>query len=112
MQKDLEEAKSLVQTSSKQNQERLNQTKSLLGKESMLRAKVAESGKMSQSIEDSTTSEPEAIQELMMKIISLRGSLSDKGKSLDEATLSLDRSESLVMRLVQQIRDLQEIGNV
>ena len=75
----------------------------------MLREKLAKLGKMSQSKKDSTISEQsEAIHELRMKNISLHGSLNNKQKSLDEATFSLDRSESQVVRLMQQIRDLQE----
>ena len=62
MQKDLEVAKSLVQTSSKQNQEHLNKITSLSEKKSMLREKIAKSGKMSLSMKDSTPSEqPEAV---------------------------------------------------
>ena len=67
---------------------------------------------MSQSMEESTTPEhSEETQELTMKIISLHGSLNDTEKSPFKATLSLDRSESQVMRLMQQTRDLQETVN-
>ena len=57
MQKDLELAKSLVQTPSTQNEELLNQIKSQAVEKSMLREKLTESGKVSQSMKDSTASE-------------------------------------------------------
>ena len=62
MQKDLEVAKSLVQTSSKQNQDHLNKITSLSEEKSMSREKIAKSGKMSLSVKDSTPSkQPEAV---------------------------------------------------
>ena len=62
MQKDLEVAESLVQTSSEQNQEHLNKITSLSEEKSMLCEKIAKSGKMSLSMKDSTPSEqPEAV---------------------------------------------------
>ena len=67
---------------------------------------------MSQSRKDPTTSEQsEAIQQLRMKSISLHGSLKEKEKSRDKPTPSLDRIEYQVMRLVHQIRELQETVN-
>ena len=46
-----------------------------------------------------------------MKISFLHGSFIEKEKSLDKVSLSLDGSESQVMRLMQQLRDLQETVN-
>ena len=108
MQKDLQLTKSLVQTFSEPNQEHLHQIKSVGIKVNVAQKKLKESGKMSQSMKNSTASEQsEVIHELRMKNISLDGSLNGKDKPLDKVTLSMDRSESQVMRLMQQIRVLQ-----
>ena len=75
----------------------------------MLREKLAEPGKVSQFINDSTASEQSAaIHEPRMTKISLHGVSPRPGKSIDKAKFSLDPCESQVMRLMQQIRDLQE----
>ena len=112
MHKDLEVAKSRVQTSSERNREHRNQIKTLSEEGLMLREKFGVSGKMSLSMKDSTTLDhSEAIHELRMTNISLHGSLNDKEKSLDKATLILGRDESQVMRLIQQFRDLHETVN-
>ena len=113
MQKDLALAKSLIQTSSKtKKREHLFQIKSLSDGQLMLHEKLAESGKISQSMKDTTASEQsEAMHELRMKNISLHGFLNNKEKSLDKATLSLDHSESLVIRYMQLTRDVQETVN-
>ena len=58
----------------------------------MLREKLAASGKMSQSMKDSTSIHDEH----------LVARVSQRNRQ------SLDRGESLVMRLLQQILDLQE----
>ena len=57
MPKVLDLAKSLVQTPSTQNEEHLNQMKSQAVEKSMLREKLTQSGKVSQSMKDSTASE-------------------------------------------------------
>ena len=64
-------------------------------------------------MKDSAASEQsEAIHELRMKNTSWHGFLHDNEKLLDTTKLSMDRSESEVMRLMQQIRDLQKTVNV
>ena len=52
------------------------------------------------------------IHELMKKNLSLHRSLDDKVNSFDLAHLSMDRSESQVQRLTQQLRDSQETLHV
>ena len=95
----LELVQSLVQTSTKQNQEHLNQIKALSEEKLMLREKLIERRKVSQFINNSMASEQsEAIHEVRMKNTFLHGSLHDKENLLDKAALSLDRGESQVMQ--------------
>ena len=58
-----------------------------------------------------TSEEYEEIRELKANNIALKDTLSITEQSLDHFTLSLDRGESHVKRLSQQIRELQETGN-
>ena len=48
------------------------------------------------------------IRELKANNIALKGPLDDTERSIDHAKLSLDRGESQVKRLSQQILELQE----
>ena len=82
------------------------ESKSLPGETTMLRREIDESNLFPKSMEDRTT------RKQCENSIALQGSLNDTEKSLDQVTLSLDRSESLVKRLTQQIRDLQDTENV
>ena len=76
-----------------------------------MRKELDESGKLSQSMMDWTTSEQfEDICESRTNGIDLHA-INRMEKSPDQVTLSLDRSESQVTRLLQQILDLEETAN-
>ena len=64
-----------------------------------LRREIDKSGKVSKSMVDWTTSEHEGVREL-------------KKSNNIALQLSLDRSESLVKRLPQQVRELQDTVHV
>ena len=62
---------------------------------------------------DWTASEEyEDIRELQTNNIALQDSLKGTEKELGKITLSLESSESLVKRLTQQFRDLQDTASV
>ena len=91
----------------------VEETKSLSEETTMLRRDIDESNMFPKSTTDWKTSEQhEEIRELKANGIALKDSPNDTEKSLDHDTLSLDRSESQVKRLSQQIRQLQETANV
>ena len=56
-----------------------------------------------------TSEEHEEIRELKKNNIAQQDSFNDTDKSLDQVPLSLDRSEPLVKRFTQQVREL--VGN-
>ena len=104
MQKDVDSAQSLIKASSQQSQERLGKGQSSVGRSIVFRTvNLPNRAKSRWSMKDLANSEiSEVVHELQMTNTSLHdGTFFEE--ALDTAKLSLDRSESHVMRLTASL---------